>query len=139
MKMKKTVILMLATMLTFACAQASETCGTLTPGKDKVYEKCEVMPEYPGGQSAMMMFIGTNLVYPKDAITRGEQGKVCVGFVVDKDGSITDVSIIHSVSKTLDEAAIEVVKKMPKWTPGKHKGKVVRVKYALPIMFKFSK
>lgn len=133
--MKKTVILTLAALLTFSCAQASSLTETLVPGKGQVYDKVDVMPSFPGGHTKMIEFLCENIKYPKEAAERGEQGKVYVGFVVDTDGSITDVSVVRSVSKVLDEAAVEIVKKMPKWTPGKHQGKTVRVKLMLPITF----
>ncbi len=133
--MKKTVILTLAALLTFSCAQASSLTETLVPGKGQVYDKVDVMPDFPGGHTKMIEFLCENIKYPKEAAERGEQGKVYVGFVVDTDGSITDVSVVRSVSKVLDEAAVEIVKKMPKWTPGKHQGKTVRVKFMLPITF----
>lgn len=133
--MKKTVILTLAALLTFSCAQASSLTETLVPGKGQVYDKVDVMPDFPGGHIKMIEFLCENIKYPKEAAERGEQGKVCVGFVVDTDGSITDVSVVRSVSKVLDEAAVEIVKKMPKWTPGMHQGKTVRVKLMLPITF----
>lgn len=133
--MKKTVILTLAALLTFSCAQASSLTETLVPSKGQVYDKVDVMPDFPGGHTKMIEFLCENIKYPKEAAERGEQGKVCVGFVVDTDGSITDVSVVRSVSKVLDEAAVEIVKKMPKWIPGKHQGKTVRVKLMLPITF----
>lgn len=133
--MKKTIILTLVALLTFSCVQASSLTEMLMPGKGQVYDKVEVMPEFPGGHTKMIEFLCENIKYPKEAAERGEQGKVCVGFVVDTDGSITEVSVLKSVSKVLDEAAVEIVKKMPKWTPGKQDGKTVRVKLALPITF----
>ncbi len=133
--MKKTILLTLAALLTFSCAQASCVSESLMPDKGKVYDKPEVMPDFPGGHVKMIEFLSENIKYPKEALERGERGTVYVGFVVDTDGTITDVSVVRSVSKALDEAAVETVKKMPKWTPGKNKGKNVRVKYMLPITF----
>lgn len=133
--MKKTFLLTLAALLTFSCAQAGEISETLMPEKEQASEKPDVLPEYPGGPSKMIEFLCENIKYPKEAAERGEQGTVYVHFVVNTDGSITDISVARSVSKVLDEAAVEVVKKMPKWVPGKSKGKNVRVEYMLPITF----
>lgn len=89
--------------------------------------------QYPQGKDSLMTFIKNNLVYPSDG---GVQGRVIVGFVVEKDGSITNVDIVRSVHPALDEAAINFVNKMPKWIPATNKGKIVRSRYYLPILFK---
>ena len=89
--------------------------------------------QYPQGKDSLMTFIKNNLVYPSDG---GVQGRVIVGFVVEKDGSITNVDIVRSVHRALDEAAINFVNKMPKWIPATNKGKIVRSRYYLPILFK---
>ena len=89
--------------------------------------------QYPQGKDSLMTFIKNNLVYPSDG---GVQGRVIVGFVVEKDGSITNVDIVRSVHPALDEAAINFVNKMSKWIPATNKGKIVRSRYYLPILFK---
>ncbi|MEE1062679.1 MAG: energy transducer TonB [Paludibacteraceae bacterium] len=89
--------------------------------------------QYPQGKDSFMTFIKNNLVYPSDG---GVQGRVIVGFVVEKDGSITNVDIVRSVHPALDEAAINFVNKMPKWIPAKNNGKIVRSRYYLPVVFK---
>lgn len=89
--------------------------------------------QYPQGKDSLMTFIKNNLVYPSDG---GVQGRVIVGFVVEKDGSITNVDIVRSVHPALDEAAINFVNKMPKWIPATNNGKIVRSRYYLPILFK---
>ena len=85
------------------------------------------------GKAIFVDFIKNNLVYPSDG---GVQGRVIVGFVVEKDGSITNVDIVRSVHPALDEAAINFVNKMPKWIPATNKGKIVRSRYYLPVVFK---
>ena len=124
----------LAAMMMVSTAAAQTT----KENKEKVYEKCEVLPEYPGGIQAMMKFIGKNQKYPAEAVKRGEQGRVVVSFVVEKDGSLTDIEVTKHATPTLDAAAVETVKKMPKWKPGTHKGKKVRVQFALPISYKIN-
>lgn len=132
--MKKILMMALAAMMMVSTAAAQTT----KENKEKVYEKCEVLPEYPGGIQAMMKFIGENQKYPAEAVKRGEQGRVVVSFVVEKDGSLTDIEVTKHATPTLDAAAVETVKKMPKWKPGTHKGKKVRVQFALPISYKIN-
>ena len=103
---------------------------------DKVLEKAEVMPEYPGGEKAMMQFVADNVKYPQDAIDKEISGRVLVSFVVEKDGSIGDVKVVKGIGGGCDEEAVRVVNTMPKWKPGMDKGKPVRVSYMMPITFK---
>ena len=103
---------------------------------DKVLEKAEVMPEYPGGEQAMMDFVAKNVQYPKEAMEKGISGRVMVGFIVEKDGSISETEVVKGIGGGCDEEAVRVVKAMPKWKPGKEKGKPVRVSYMMPIFFK---
>ena len=98
----------------------------------------DVMPEYPGGMNAMFDFIQKNVKYPESAKKKGIEGKVYVQFVVEKDGSISDINILRGVSKDIDAEAVRVVKAMPKWKPGIQKGKPVRVQYTMPFSFKLS-
>lgn len=102
----------------------------------RVFDVVEQMPSFPGGPSAMMQFLSSSVRYPVEAQEIAVQGRVVVTFVVDTDGSITDARVVRSVAPELDREAIRVVKSMPKWNPGKHAGKVVRVKYTVPVTFK---
>lgn len=95
----------------------------------------EVMPEFPGGPQALMDYLKANVIFPKVAEDDGIQGRVVVSYVIDIDGSITDVQVVQSVHPALDKEAMRVVRNMPKWIPGKHDGKAVQVKYSLPINF----
>jgi protein TonB len=103
---------------------------------DKVLEKAEVMPEYPGGDQAMMDFVAKNVQYPQEARDKEISGRVLVSFIVEKDGSIADVKVVKGIGGGCDEEAVRVVKAMPKWKPGKDKGKPVRVSYMMPFTFK---
>ena len=103
---------------------------------DKVLEKAEVMPEYPGGDQAMMDFVAKNVQYPQEARDNEISGRVLVSFIVEKDGSIADVKVVKGIGGGCDEEAVRVVKAMPKWKPGKDKGKPVRVSYMMPFTFK---
>lgn len=104
-----------------------------TTADDKVYKVCEQMPTYEGDDAALMKYLGENLKYPEEAKERGQQGRVVVGFIVEKDGSLTDVKVLRSVDRALDAEALRVVKGMPKWIPGRQNGQCVRVRYLLPI------
>ena len=90
---------------------------------------------FPGGMQEMMKFLQQNIKYPKEAQEQGKQGRVIVQFVVNKDGSIVNDSIVRSVDPLLDAEALRVVRSMPNWTPGKQKGKPVRVRFTLPVTF----
>lgn len=94
------------------------------------------MPEYPGGMTETMKYLSRSIKYPQKARDKGEQGRVVLQFVVERDGSITDVEVVKGVSSSIDKEAIRVIKKMPKWNPGILNGKPVRVRYTLPIMFR---
>lgn len=95
----------------------------------------EEMPDFPGGYATMMKFLQDNLKYPPIAAENGISGKVYVGFVVERDGSITDVKVTRGVEASLDNEAVRVVKSMPKWKAGKQGGKPVRVSYSIPVNF----
>jgi periplasmic protein TonB len=113
-----------------ASAQKSETGMT-----DGAYQKVDVMPEFPGGETALLKFITDNTVYPKEAKEKGIQGKVITKFMVKKDGSVSDVSVVQGVNSALDTEAIRVVKTLPSFTPGKLNGKTVPVWFMVPITF----
>jgi protein TonB len=95
----------------------------------------EDMPEFPGGDAALNKYLGTSVEYPVIAQENGIQGRVYVKFVINTDGSVTDVQIARGVDPSLDKEALRVVKNMPKWKPGKQRGKAVRVSYTVPINF----
>ena len=102
----------------------------------KVFDVVEEMPQFPGGQAALLEYLAKNIKYPVVAEENGVQGKVVVTFVVERDGSITDVRVVRSVDPSLDKEAARVVKSMPHWIPGKQNGSAVRVKYTVPVTFK---
>ena len=103
---------------------------------NKVFDVVEQMPSFPGGNEALMKFLQENVKYPVVAQENGVQGRVVVSFVVEKDGSITDVKVVRSVDPSLDKEAARVVKSMPRWIPGKQNGAAVRVKYNVPVSFR---
>lgn len=102
----------------------------------KVFDVVEQMPAFPGGMEKLMSFLQNNVKYPKQAQEKGTQGRVVVQFVVNKDGSVVEPTVVKSVSPELDQEALRLVKMMPKWQPGKQNGEVVRVKYTIPVSFR---
>jgi len=103
---------------------------------NKVFDVVEEMPSFPGGNGALMSYLSSNIKYPVVAQENGVQGRVIVAFVVERDGSISDVKVMRSVDPSLDREAQRVVKAMPKWKPGKQNGSAVRVKYTVPVVFR---
>ena len=102
----------------------------------EVFEIVEQNPSFPGGNEALMKWLSKNLKYPASAQENGIQGRVLVQFVVNKDGSIVDPKVLRSVDPALDKEALRVVSTMPKWQPGKQRGKTVRVRFTLPVTFR---
>lgn len=106
------------------------------PEVEKVFDVVEQMPSFPGGPSALMEWLSNNVKYPVVAQENGVQGRVVVSFVVERDGSITDVKVVRGVDPSLDREASRVVRDMPRWIPGKQNGSAVRVKYNVPVAFR---
>lgn len=101
-----------------------------------IYAIAEVMPEYPGGNNAMMTYLGSNIVYPESCKEEGVEGIVFVSFVINEDGLPTELEVLRSPDERLSANALEVVGKMPAWTPGKQDGQPVKVQYNLPISYR---
>ena len=106
------------------------------PEEQTIFEVVENMPDFPGGQAALMQYLAKNIKYPTIAQENGTQGRVIVQFVVNKDGSIVDAKVVRSVDPYLDKEALRVINTMPKWKPGMQRGKPVRVKFTVPVMFR---
>ncbi len=106
------------------------------PKEEEIFVAVEQQAEFPGGQAALMKWLSTNVRYPESAQQNDVQGRVIVKFVVEKDGSIGAATILKGVDKDLDREALRVVKKMPKWQPGKNNGVAVRSYFNLPVVFK---
>lgn len=104
--------------------------------EEKVFDVVEQMPEFKGGPLKLFNWLSANVKYPTIAEENGVQGIVIVSFVVERDGSITDVRVVKSVDPSLDKEAARVIKSMPRWIPGKQKGETVRVKYTVPVIFR---
>ena len=132
-------LILLIIVIAPASANAQDKRGKTTQTRkdtatdDKVYEVCEQMPILEGGDAALLKYLGENLKYPDKTKDRGVQGRVVIGFIVEKDGSLTDVKVLRPVDIDLDAEVLRLVKGMPKWIPGRHNGQRVRVRYLLPI------
>ena len=104
----------------------------------QIFTVVESMPSFPGGPKARIRYLAENIKYPQMARESGIQGRVFVTFVVETDGSVTDVKIMRGIGGGCDEEALRVIKNMPKWNPGKQRGKPVRVQFNMPILFKLN-
>ncbi len=116
---------------------AVNSTTTLTNEKETTFEDFAVdaLPEFPGGENALIKYLSDKLEYPEKAIQRNKQGKVLIGFVVDKNGKIKDIEVLESMGKECDEEAIRVIRSMPKWKAGSVNGQSVNVKFSVPINF----
>ena len=104
--------------------------------EEEIFVVVENQPEFPGGQAAMMKFLSENIKYPVIAQENGIQGRVICNFVVERDGSNTDDQVVRGVYPSLDKEAVRVIQSMPKWKPGMQRGKPVRVRFTLPVVFR---
>ncbi len=104
--------------------------------EQEIFQIVEEMPAFPGGEQKLMEYVGKNIKYPQIARESGIQGRVFVGFVVEPDGSVSNVKLLRGIGGGCDEEAMRVIKNMPKWKPGKQRGKAVRVSYQIPVMFR---
>ncbi|MCL2131535.1 MAG: energy transducer TonB [Lentimicrobiaceae bacterium] len=98
----------------------------------------EINPEFPGGEDARIKFLQENTVYPEEAKEQGIEGRVMIGFIVEKDGSLSNIEVIRGVHPLLDEEALRVVKTMPDWKPSYSMGKTIRIRYRMPVTFKLN-
>lgn len=109
---------------------------TADPDSSKIFGAAEEMPSFPGGEKALMQYIKDNTYYPEEMCEGAAQGRVMVGFVINEDGSISDIKVLRSLTPECDEVAVKIVKGMPKWNPGKQNGKAVKTKYTVPVSFR---
>lgn len=106
------------------------------PKEPEIFVVVEQMPEFPGGDKALYEFLAKNIKYPAVAKDNGIEGKVYIKFVINEDGSVSQATVARGIGGGCDEEALRVVKDMPKWKPGKQRGKNVKVWYTLPVYFK---
>lgn len=131
--MKKLIILSLMAMFGLTTVSAQKT--VVAEKNQQAFDVVEQMPEYPGGIKALLDYLCQNVKYPADAEKQKIEGRVIANFVVETDGSISNVEVFRPVFPSLDTEAVRVLSAMPKWKPGMQSGKVVRVKYTVPISF----
>ncbi len=116
--------------------QTATEVKTDTIGQVKTYDVVDEMPQFPGGISALGIWIGENIKYPQSCVDQGIEGRVIVTFVVDKSGEVRDAKVMRSIAPELDAEALRVVMAMPRWIPGKQNGEAVHVKFTIPLSFK---
>lgn len=133
--MKRLILMSLMAICCLTTVLAQKTVVSQKDQKEEPFNVVEDMPAFPGGMEALIQFLSSNIQYPADAQKQKVDGRVLVNFVVEKDGSITEVKVIKPAFPSLDAEAIRVVKAMPKWKPGYQNGKAVRVLFTLPINF----
>ena len=129
------VIVLIALMAVFGFTTASAQKTVISQKNEKVFDVVEQMPEYPGGMQALFEFLKENIKYPEDAQKQKVEGRVLAKFVVETDGSISNIEVVKHAFPSLDAEAVRVIQAMPKWSPGKQKGQAVRVKFVVPINF----
>lgn len=143
MPMKKIVLTIILALMGAAAMAQSETKTTAKPEsteplnviEEEVFVVVEEEPEFPGGMEALYRYLASNIKYPENAKKERIQGKVYVSFVIEKDGSVSNIKVLRDIGGGCGEEAVRVVKQMPKWKPGRQRGKRVRTQYNLPINF----
>lgn len=123
-------------MAVFCLSTVSAQKTVVSKKNQKVFDVVEQMPEFPGGMEALFKYMAENMKYPEDAKKQQVEGRVLVQFIVETDGSVSNTEVLTRVFPSLDAEAVRVINKMPKWIPGKQNGKVVRVKYVIPVNFR---
>jgi protein TonB len=133
--MKKLILMSLMAVFCLSTVSAQKT--VVSKKNQKVFDVVEQMPEFPGGMEALVKYMAENMKYPEDAKKQLVEGRVLVQFIVETDGSVSNTEVLKRVFPSLDAEAVRVISGMPKWIPGKQNGKVVRVKYTIPVSFRF--
>ena len=128
---------MMSLMAVFCLSTVSAQKTVVSKKNQKVFDVVEQMPEFPGGMEALFKYMAENMKYPEDAKKQQVEGRVLVQFIVETDGSVSNTEVLMRVFPSLDAEAVRVISGMPKWIPGKQNGKVVRVKYTIPVSFRF--
>ena len=133
--MKKLILMSLMAVFCLSTVSAQKT--VVSKKNQKVFDVVEQMPEFPGGMEALFKYMAENMKYPEDAKKQQVEGRVLVQFIVETDGSVSNTEVLMRVFPSLDAEAVRVISGMPKWIPGKQNGKAVRVKYTIPVSFRF--
>ncbi|TNF46613.1 MAG: energy transducer TonB [Bacteroidetes bacterium] len=117
---------------------AQEGNKQITKVKEEPAQAIIIEASYPGGQEELMKYIASSMKYPQDALDNGFQGKVYVGFVVNVDGSISDIELKRGVQESLDQEAMRIIRQMPNWNPAEQDGQAIKSSYTLPVSFKLN-
>ena len=134
---KAMMIVGISLLLTLSsCEKDDDDIDDPEPVTEIVDETVDQMASYPGGIPALMDFLNENIKYPEQAEREGIEGRVVAGFIVERDGSVSNIEILKSVHPLLDAEVVRVMSLMPNWIPGRQNGQPVRVKYSLPITFR---
>jgi len=144
--MKKTLFTLIALSFVLLVKAQSDSSKDVTidqpdfqkPNDSQIFTSVEHVPEYPGGLNEFGRYLGRSIVYPKSAIDHHIQGRVIISFIVERDGSLSDIKVVHSVSPDIDNESLRVMRNSPKWKPGTQNGRTVRVAYSVPISFSLS-
>ena len=135
----RNILAITAMLISYSTIQAQvviEDNAVVKEDENQIFVFVEEYPEFPNGEENLYKYLGSNIKYPHEALENGIQGTVVVKFVVEKDGSISNVKAVRKIGGGCDEEAVRVVKRMPRWKPGKQSGKPVRTEFTLPIQFK---
>ena len=131
---RSAILSILFIALLTGCAKRQEDPHS---GNDEIYVAVEHPAEFPGGLDAFYAYVKANIHYPEQAIKDNVQGKVYVTFVVEKDGSLTDIKVMQGIGDGCDEEAVRLIKASPKWNPGEQNGVIVRQQYTVPVNFDY--
>ncbi len=132
-------LVLIGSLMTLFIAFSSNAIAQNQYNGEEVFIAADEMPSFPGGEKALQETLYKNLRYPSSAMEKGIEGKVFIKFIITKDGSVANVTVSRSIDQALDQAAVDAIKKLPKFTPGKKDGKPVNVWYSMPIVFKLIK
>lgn len=133
----KLIVLLIGMALPLFSYSQNNNNAVKGEGAEYAINELDQQPEFPNGNEGLGKYLSENIKYPKKALKKNIMGKVHVQFVIDKTGKVTDVVAVRGVDKSLDKEAVRVIKSMPNWKPGMKDGQPVKVKYTIPINFKF--
>ena len=130
----KKILLLCVAMLALTASASAQNVDTAV-NMNEIFIEYEVEPSFTGGYEALYKFVEENLIIPQEAVEKGLKGRVCVQFIIDTDGTVTNPRVLRDIGGGCGEEALRIVKLMPKWIPGKLNGNIVRVRYVLPYAF----
>lgn len=133
--MKKILFLLTIGIIFNVINTIAQTADSVKVDEEIIYIFAEQMPEFVGGESKMETYFNRNIIYPQEALKNKIEGKVIVTFIIEKDGSTSNIEVVKKLGWGIDEEAIRLISKMPAWRPGKLEGRLVRIRFTLPIVF----